>query len=72
MKEGPDNEKLSHSSVGYMHPAKSPSEECGRCIYFIPGSPPSCKLVASPIQKNGWCKRFKRKVKTWLSGYREQ
>jgi hypothetical protein len=59
--ELPNSEKRSHDSVGYEHPSRHGSARCGGCQHFIPGSPPRCQAVASPIRAEDWCKRFEAK-----------
>jgi hypothetical protein len=50
--------KLSHTAVGFQHPAKGP-DHCSQCEHFVPGKPLSCELVKLPIHSNDWCEKFK-------------
>ena len=47
--------KLAKSAVGFEHPAKGPSH-CSQCVHFEP--PDACEIVAGPISRRDWCKKF--------------
>jgi hypothetical protein len=40
------------------------TKHCSMCNYYIPGSPKAgmCKVVAGPIDPNGWCTLFAPKA----------
>lgn len=51
-------EKRTHASVDYVE-TSAKADHCAICVHFIPGNPPGCKGVKSPISPMGWCTRFK-------------
>lgn len=57
--ERPADEKLSHQAVSYEHPSDHLGRYCGNCEHVIEAtSGTRCQAVASPIELNGWCKRW--------------
>lgn len=53
-----EHQKLSHQAVKYG-PGHKP-EYCNACEHFVARGP-HCKLVADPIQPNGWCRLWRGK-----------
>jgi len=51
--------KLSHAAVKYESRSKHGAQMCANCVHFIPGNPPACSGVQSPIRPHGWCEQFK-------------
>jgi hypothetical protein len=56
--EKPEVGKASHEEVGYETKSKQSGESCSRCEHFIDAEPARCKTVVSPIELQGWCKKF--------------
>jgi hypothetical protein len=69
--ELPNREKRSHASVDFEHPSRHHGEPCAGCQHFIPGNPPRCEGVRSPIRAEDWCKRFEAKHEAARKGLSE-
>lgn len=50
--------KAPKSAVGYQGAPKD-GQSCGLCGNFMP--PTDCRIVASPITPNAWCRLFQPK-----------
>jgi hypothetical protein len=44
--------KIPHETAKYQETPKN-DQKCSTCIQFV--EPASCKIVADPINPNGWC-----------------
>jgi hypothetical protein len=47
--------KISHADAKYQESPKN-GQKCSTCLQFQP--PSSCKIVADPINPNGWCQFY--------------
>ena len=51
--------KVSHADSKYQDSPKN-GQKCSTCVQFQP--PSSCKIVADPINPNGWCQFYAAKT----------
>jgi hypothetical protein len=51
--------KLSHEQAKYQDTPKN-GQKCSTCIQFV--APASCKIVADPIEPDGWCQFYGAKT----------
>jgi High potential iron-sulfur protein len=51
--------KLTHEAAKYQETPKN-NQKCSTCVQFI--APASCKIVADPINPNGWCQFYGAKT----------
>ena len=52
--------KLGKTDVQYQDRPKD-GKDCDDCMHFLPGTPPSCKVVEGAISPHGYCLAFTRK-----------
>jgi hypothetical protein len=51
--------KLAHEAAKYQEMPKN-DQKCSTCVQFM--APASCKIVADPINPNGWCQFYGAKT----------
>jgi hypothetical protein len=51
--------KLPHEAAKYQDTPKN-DQKCSTCIQFV--GPASCKIVADPINPDGWCQLYGAKT----------
>jgi hypothetical protein len=51
--------KLTHEAAKYQETPKN-NQKCSTCVQFM--APASCKIVADPINPNGWCQFYGAKT----------
>lgn len=51
--------KLTHEAAKYQEMPKN-NQKCSTCVQFM--APASCKIVADPINPNGWCQFYGAKA----------
>lgn len=51
--------KLTHEAAKYQEKPKD-NQKCSTCVQFV--APASCKIVADPINPNGWCQFYGAKA----------
>jgi hypothetical protein len=51
--------KLTHEAAKYQEMPKD-NQKCSTCVQFM--APASCKIVADPINPNGWCQFYGAKT----------
>lgn len=56
--------KISHAEAEYHEGPGATGSHCAVCASFIPGSPPACKRVQSPIRANDGCSLFQPQEST--------
>lgn len=63
--EAPEEQKVSHFHVNYMHPSPEVDERCGNCRNFIKpeGARPRCRTVREPIRAEDYCDRYVKEKK---------
>ena len=53
------SEKATHAQVKYVAQTMRSMQRCEKCVNFIPANLNRCRTVQSPINRQGWCQRFK-------------
>ena len=52
--------KLTHDVAHYQETPNNNGQKCSTCVQFV--EPASCKIVADPINPNGWCQFYGAKT----------
>lgn len=53
--------KMAKAAMQYQDTPKG-AAECDKCVQFIPGKKPECKVIEGEINPKGWCLVFSPKA----------